>query len=283
MTGLLSSCSRIAVNSPRVTDTTSTWDCVYFGEYWYNDTNGDGYVGLEDKKEKIRWRILNVCDINGDGKNDEALLVATKLVDYLPFSNYDGACHFFETTWEKCSLRNWLNNDFYNAAFTKKERLCIKERGIVTKSNTYEGQKTEETKDKVFLLSSNEIQEMNYGFEKFYTLTEHTSNGYVFEHEISQLLVFEDDVKSEDIRYWWLRSNPERGGAIDVVDSNGYYHKESISYDQEWVGVRPVIYVDISSINWSSAGTETAKRRKGQLAEEYATAPVNPVTPSIKQ
>lgn len=31
------------LSNPRIdSDGVTTWDCVYFGNYWQNDTNGDG-------------------------------------------------------------------------------------------------------------------------------------------------------------------------------------------------------------------------------------------------
>ena len=36
----------------------TTWDCVYFGNYWQNDTNGDGVADENDEKQPIKWRVL---------------------------------------------------------------------------------------------------------------------------------------------------------------------------------------------------------------------------------
>ena len=36
----------------------STWDCIYFGKYWQNDTNGDGISDENDEKEPIKWRVV---------------------------------------------------------------------------------------------------------------------------------------------------------------------------------------------------------------------------------
>ena len=52
----------------------STWDCVYFGNYWQNDTNGDGTADKNDAKQPIKWRVLSV---NGD----DAFLLADKNLD----------------------------------------------------------------------------------------------------------------------------------------------------------------------------------------------------------
>ncbi len=39
---------------------TATWDCVWFGNYWQSDTNGDGVAEQNDTKEPIKWRVLSV-------------------------------------------------------------------------------------------------------------------------------------------------------------------------------------------------------------------------------
>lgn len=50
------SVSKPTVNSKH----TVTWDCVYFGKYWQEDTNGDGKVTEEDERTPIKWRVLTV-------------------------------------------------------------------------------------------------------------------------------------------------------------------------------------------------------------------------------
>lgn len=75
----------------------STWDCVYFGHYWQEDTNGDGKADKKDEKQPIKWRVLAV---NGD---DLFLLSDCNLDSHRYNEN------FLEVTWETCTLRSWLN------------------------------------------------------------------------------------------------------------------------------------------------------------------------------
>ena len=51
----------------------STWDCIWFGNYWQEDTNGDRIVNESDDKQPIKWRILSV-----DG--DDAFLLSDKYI-----------------------------------------------------------------------------------------------------------------------------------------------------------------------------------------------------------
>ena len=62
-------------------------------------------------------------------------------------------------TWEKCTLRKWLNEDFYNT-FTPEEQARILETHLENPDNEeYETKGGNDTDDKVFLLSLDEAEE----------------------------------------------------------------------------------------------------------------------------
>ena len=61
-------------------------------------------------KEPISWLVLEVTE-------NKALLIAENGLDCLPYHSQPGSI-----TWEKCSLRAWLNDDFLNTAFTAEEQ-----------------------------------------------------------------------------------------------------------------------------------------------------------------
>ena len=133
----------------------STWDCITFGSYWQNDTNGDGTVDENDEKESIKWRVLSV-----DG--DDAFIMSDMILDWKVFDNgtekifYDEdgpySDYEFSREWNKCSLRTWLNSDFYNLAFTQEERDSI----YTTEVPDYN---YSQTSDKISLGEDPEIEE----------------------------------------------------------------------------------------------------------------------------
>ena len=102
--------------------------------------------------EKLVWRIL-------DKQDDKVLLVTESIV-------YSSAYDFTEkdTTWEKCSLRKWLNNSFLNEAFSQEEKKMILMTEITNSGNKDKkvpgGNNTE---DKVFLLSLDEAETYFHG------------------------------------------------------------------------------------------------------------------------
>ena len=82
------------LNNPIINNESTTWDCVYFGNYWQNDTNGDGKTDRNDKKQPIKWRVLSV-----DG--DDAFLIADKNLDAQPYNKTTN-----NGTWETSTLYN---------------------------------------------------------------------------------------------------------------------------------------------------------------------------------
>ncbi len=191
------------VNKPRTDDGVSTWDCIWFGRYWQEDTNGDGhcfsedtvvtkhddgnyydqdgkrlnnYSGEEgtyyhDEKQPIKWRVL---DIDESGN---ALLLSDKLIDIVQYNE-----KFKSVTWEKSTIRSYLNSygayankckkdyslsGFLNNAFSSTEQAAIAVTAVQNPDNpVYETNGGKDTADKVFCLSLDESMTGNYGFVK---------------------------------------------------------------------------------------------------------------------
>ncbi len=131
----------------------ATWDTVYFGNYWQNDTNGDGVADQKDAKQAIQWRVL---ERNGN----YAYLLSDKILDAGKFCAGSS-----NSTWETSDLRNWLNSTFYNAAFSSKEKDAIQIQTLNTlgSEDTW-GIDTNPTKDKVFVPSYDDIVNSQYQF-----------------------------------------------------------------------------------------------------------------------
>lgn len=41
------------LSNPTISNDVTTWDCIYFGNYWQNDTNGDGKADQNDKNSRL--------------------------------------------------------------------------------------------------------------------------------------------------------------------------------------------------------------------------------------
>ncbi len=112
---------------------------VYFGKYEqdYNEYNG---------KDDIAWEVLDI-------KDGKALLLCKNMLEFLPYNTTLGENIY----WENCYLRSWLNKDFYDEAFSTKEKNSICESTITTPTHiTSSGPAAI---DKVFVLSRDEVEE----------------------------------------------------------------------------------------------------------------------------
>jgi hypothetical protein len=116
-------------------------DYVIFGSYEQDNNTANG-------KESIRWQVL--------AKEGGKLLIVSEYgLDVQPYNTKETS-----VTWETCSLRTWLNKDFYNAAFSSTEKSKIQTTSVANVNNSTHGTKGgKTTKDKVFLLSYDEIGE----------------------------------------------------------------------------------------------------------------------------
>ena len=46
------------LKNPTTEEGITTWDSIWFGNYWQGDTNGDGKADKNDEKQPIKWRVL---------------------------------------------------------------------------------------------------------------------------------------------------------------------------------------------------------------------------------
>jgi len=94
-----------------------------------------------------KWRVLDV-----DG--DEALIMTVEVIESCPYNKEQAWATW--VTWETCSLREYLNNEFLQR-FTKEQQARIVEKNISNPDNIWYGTTGgKDTRDKIFLLSLEE-------------------------------------------------------------------------------------------------------------------------------
>ena len=217
------------LHNPTIINGVSTWDCVYFGTYWQNDTNGDGVADQNDAKEPIKWRVLQV-----DG--DDVFLMSDKILDYQWYKWYNNTQK--DVTWEKCSLRTWLYSSFYRFAFSTEEQKAIKVTKVFNDYN-YGGTKKESyTEDKIYLLSLSDVTNRAYGFSE--------DKGTDEARMAYETRYIEHDINDISWREWWIRNSKQYSSC--VVWGNGYI---ATGYDDSVYesGVRPVLHLSRSLIS----------------------------------
>ena len=222
------------VSNPRVEY--NTRDTIEFGHYLQEDTNGDGKVDEKDEKQPIKWQILSK-----DG--DDLFLLADKALDCKEYNKT-----FEIVTWETCTLRTWLNNEFLNTAFSEAEQKGITTTNVVNADNPeYTTNGGKNTQDKIFLLSLDEVANTSYGFR--------WDRRYRDQARICEATSYAKKqgarTNDEDSSWWWLRSpGSNSGSAADVFD-DGYTEASGRSVNNGIYAVRPALHLNLSSLTSS--------------------------------
>lgn len=243
---------------------TSTWDCVYFGKYYQNDTNGDGKADETDEKEPVKWRVLSV-DSAGN-----ALLMADKILDYRNFNDNEAG----DIAWGQSDMRKWLNSTggseedpgFLQTAFTEQERAVIRYREIETIVDI----DILKTWDSVFLLSGQDSANASYGF-----LTKDKES----KNRVAESTAYAAGKQQTVENQWWLRTHsrvsltemayrvsvkPDGTVTGDGVQNNTFY------------GVRPALYINLDDFTqWTYAGTVDADGNTKEPVRLSVDSPVH--------
>ena len=165
---------------------------------------------------------------------DKALLLSKYALShqsFMPF--YEPVTEPF--TWESCSLRQWLNSTFLNAAFSAEEQSRLLTTTVITAPGGRKGSENPfTTEDRVFLLSDTEVYA--YFSSEAATVTDYTA--YALSED-----PWAGNATAPAPAIWWLRTT-DGGNHPDSVYTRGGVGEGARSYEGEYV--RPAIWVDMS-------------------------------------
>ena len=271
------------INNPRL-DTANditVWDCLYFGNYLQSHERDGSYR----TKQPIRWRVLSV---NGD----EAFLLADRVLDTKEYNE-----GYADVTWETCTLRSWLNGygassnimkedytstNFIDQAFNKSEKSAIKTITVKNDNNSYFNTVGgNNTNDKVFLLSYDEVQNSKYGFNpNFYEKSKTRECKATKYAEYNRCWVDSD----YNYNCWWLLRSP----GCDSLHSSGIGVDGCGSPNGDEVfdtgnGVRPALHLNLSSNTWDFAGTVSSDGTETRPTTSVKSATMNVGKASIRK
>ena len=159
------------------------------------------------------WQVLEV-----DRENEKALLIAEEPVCTREY--HDRA---EDITWELCSLRAWLNGDYYDKTFSEEEKAAILPSELKNQDNPRYGTRGgNDTRDNVFLLSIDEVKQF-------------------FQHESNRTAGI----------MWWLRTPGKSGAAVSTVSTEGMILDAGSNTIVRY-GVRPAVKINLRSSYFQS-------------------------------
>ncbi|MGN1084185.1 MAG: DUF6273 domain-containing protein, partial [Lachnospiraceae bacterium] len=211
-------------------------DYVTFGSY---EQDND----LDNGKEPIEWLVLEV-------KDGKAFLLAKYGLDVKAYdSNFDRDIHLtgFLSTWETCTLRAWLNDEFYNTAFTAKEQESIELTTVKNTDNaTYDTDAGNDTKDKVYLLSMDEsIKYLGKAVNRKNLKAVTTPTKYTM---AQGLVMKEPNQWYGDNCNWWLRTPGQSTyRAVYIADDGILMDNGGYADTSKYNAVRPVVWIDVAT------------------------------------
>lgn len=236
----------------------STWERLTT-ESTYQDNNGY-YLGniYWFEYEPIKWRVLDA---------QTGLLMSDIVLDSQAYNNYvlkygeDSYGNeaywgtpertYYANNYESSSIRNWLNDDFYNTAFSEKQMNCIKTSTLDNKASNevFSEYDSADTNDKVFLLSTEDVINVEFGFsDNGYP----SSTRYLQKTDYAQCqglnLCSEPNKEYYENPTWLIRSAGCNSKCICYINVDGAFHNNGKTTDTSF-GVVPAIYVDTNGVS----------------------------------
>lgn len=182
-------------------------DYVFFGSYEQDNSVSNG-------KERIEWLVVDI-------QEGKALLLSKYALDCQPL--FTGNSY---SSWKNCSLREWLNNDFLNTAFTDGEQELISVINYDKVSMLEEYDAWPYFMSKKAMHTKNELMGKPTAYAIAHGVNIDSDTGYCAWR-------LKPEKRGGDTTFWEVHSDGSVGGGVNFI---------STSRD----AIRPAIWVDLS-------------------------------------
>lgn len=192
-------------------------DYVIFGAY-EQDNASNGW-------EAVEWLVL-------EKQGDQILVVSKYALDNQAYNTSNT-----DTTWENCSLREWLNNDFLNVAFSDSEKKMIPMVTLPADDTVYKSDPGNDTQDQVFLLSLSEVEK--------YLTSDESRKCMPTDYAIANGAYAASD--SGYSCWWWVRTPGMKQNYAASIHKYGLLNETGDPANTVGIAVRPALWIDLNS------------------------------------
>ena len=223
------------ITEPTVISGINIDDIIEFGNYEqdYNKENG---------AEPIEWYVIDIDD-------KCAKLMSVYALDCEKYNNIDES-----VTWENCTLRKWLNEEFYNEAFSSNDKSIIRLTDLENESNPKSNiSGGNNTTDRVFILSYGEAV-------KYFNADINASQENPYDYHIACIPTRFAEIKGLEANnsmlmdpsigatcsYWFRTVGNSQNRAVDVWV--GFINVTGSDVNSGKHGVRPCITINLDGV-----------------------------------
>lgn len=212
--------------------------------YRWKDTNDWHYFAYEP----IKWRILNIT-------GTKALLMTDRMPDTCPFND-----EAIDVNWDKCLLRQFLNTDFYNRAFSEQERKAILLSDVNNAPNYYFGTSCgPDTQDYVYILSEEEVFASSlaedYGFYPGDGIDDSARRFKSTMYAKCRGAWWSPVTAYQGNSFWFMRSNGYTMSNVTYVCDFGYLYNRGTVVTCDDAAIVAVIAIDLDKADYTVAPT----------------------------
>lgn len=213
--------------------------------------------------EPVEWLVL-------EAKDGKAFLLSRYVLDSKAYDeNYDFDKFYnggYKGTWEKSTLRSWLNHEFLTTAFTSSEQQYILSTKVKNLPNKIYGTSSgPDTTDKIYLLSESEAYQYfgedwaadnnsgeKYQRTKYYFPKQTIQLGKptAYAKQMGVMMGVRQQTWTpweEEYCHWSLRTFGANDGWAQSVYAIGLLSEEGHYINSTLYGIRPALWLDIAS------------------------------------
>lgn len=205
-----------------------------------NEITFGSYIQNGNEKSPIEWMVL-------EDNGNEMILLSKYILDTIAYDENGEAGE-----WADCSLRTWLNDTFYNEAFTIDEKNKIVISSNKNPDNDFYEEEIvrggDDTEDKIFILDHNEIC-------KYFNVDKKNKKSFGYEAGESATAIATEHAKNVSFRgddlfvdengkaFFWIRTPGHYSNMASYVDTDGNITMYGYTVETGIIGVRPVVKI----------------------------------------
>ena len=189
------------------------------------------------------WRVLDL-----DIQNYKALILSKEIIEYRAYNKNNE-----NTTWETCTLSQYLNKEFLNK-FNSEDIERIAETRILNNDNSWHNTRGgNTTDDRIFLLSiddvvkyfgdSGDLINRKGWYWEDATFVLKDGKGSFLNDQYNSDRIANDT--NGNVSWWWLRSPGNHSGNAAVVSSDGSININGHGVTRYNGGVRPALWLKL--------------------------------------